>query len=152
MTAAFAVAIVITRHKRDVSMAPAVCLSQLFVLFAVAPLAHPGTVTKADLVLLILLGVGQMGLGLAFLTIGARLIPAVDVALITLLEIPLAPFWVWLATSERPSTTTLVGGVVIIFAVLLQTTRSGQGFGTYSTEWSIDDRAGVTATPSKAGP
>ena len=47
--------------------------------------------TGRDLGLLVLLGVGQMGLGLAFLTVGARLIPAAEVALITLLEVVLGP-------------------------------------------------------------
>jgi drug/metabolite transporter (DMT)-like permease len=122
MTGAFAVGIVITRHKRDVSMAPAVCLAQILVLLAFAPFAHPGTVTKDDVALFILLGVGQMGLGLVFLTIGARLIPALEVALITLLEIPLAVLWVWLATSEQPSPATLMGGGVVVTAVLFQTT------------------------------
>ena len=44
-----------------------------------------------------LLGGGQIGLGLALLTIGARLIPAAQVGLITLLEVVLGPLWVWLA-------------------------------------------------------
>ena len=69
---------------------------------------------------MVILGVGQMGLGLAFLTLGARLIPAAEVALITLLEIVLAPLWVWLTILETPATATLVGGVVLIAAVILQ--------------------------------
>jgi drug/metabolite transporter (DMT)-like permease len=126
MTLAFAVSIVITRHRREVSMAPAICLSQLLVVLAIAPLAHPTTVTERDLALLVLLGVGQMGLGLAFLTVGARLIPAAEVALITLLEIVLGPLWVWIALSERPVLTTIIGGVVVILAVVLQTTQKTQ--------------------------
>jgi drug/metabolite transporter (DMT)-like permease len=124
MTVAFAIAIVITRHRRDVSMAPAVCLSQLLVVLVAAPFAHPGTVSEHDLVFLVLLGVGQMALGLAFLMVGARLIPAAEVALITLLEIILGPLWVWIVVSEEPPRTTLAGGAVVILAVLLQTTQS----------------------------
>ena len=70
--------------------------------------------------MIVALGVGQMGLGLAFLTMGARLIPAAEVALITLLEVVLGPLWVWLAFSERPSTTTLIGGAIVMAAVALQ--------------------------------
>ncbi len=120
MTLSFALSVVITRHRRDISMAPAICLSQVLVLAVVGPFAHPGTVGAQDLVLIILLGVGQIGLGLAFLTVGARLIPAAEVALITLLEVVLGPLWVWLALSERPSTTTLLGGAVVVSAVVLQ--------------------------------
>ena len=120
MTLSFALGLVITRHRRDISMAPAVCLSQVLVLAAFAPFAHPGTVGARDLLLTAALGVGQIGLGLAFLVTGARLIPAAEVALITLLEIVLGPLWVWLALSERPSTTTLAGGAVVVAAVALQ--------------------------------
>jgi drug/metabolite transporter (DMT)-like permease len=120
MMFAFALGVVITRHRRDISMAPAICLSQIFLILAAAPFAEPATIGSRDLLFMIILGVGQMGLGLAFLTLGARLIPAAEVALITLLEIVLAPFWVWLTISETPATATLVGGVVLIAAVILQ--------------------------------
>ena len=122
MTLAFAVTIVITRHRRDISMAPAICLSQLIVLLVSAPFAHPATIGARDLAFLMLIGAGQMGLGLAFLTAGARLIPASEVALITLLEVVLGPLWVWISISETPVVATLVGGAVVILAVLLQTT------------------------------
>jgi drug/metabolite transporter (DMT)-like permease len=120
MAVSFAGTIVITRHQREVSMAPATCLSQVLVFVAAAPFADPGSVDGSDLALLIGLGVGQIGLGLIFLTIGARLIPAAEVALITLLEIVLGPLWVWLALSEQPSATTLVGGAVVLAAVVIQ--------------------------------
>ena len=84
------------------------------------PFAHPGRVDGRNLVLLILLGAGQIGLGLALLSIGARLIPAAEIATITLLEVVLGPLWVWFAVSERPATATLIGGVVVVFGVLLQ--------------------------------
>ena len=125
MTLAFALAVVITRHRRDISMAPAICLSQVLVLVVASPFAHPGSVDAHDLGLILALGVGQMGLGLAFLTIGARLIPAAEVALITLLEVVLGPLWVWLALSERPSAVTLAGGAVVMGAVVLQ--AGGEG-------------------------
>jgi drug/metabolite transporter (DMT)-like permease len=120
MTLSFAFSVVITRHRRDISMAPAICLSQALVLVVVGPFAHPGTVDRTDLLLIVLLGVGQIGLGMAFLTMGARLIPAAEVALITLLEIVLGPLWVWLALSERPGTASLVGGGVVVAAVVVQ--------------------------------
>jgi drug/metabolite transporter (DMT)-like permease len=123
MTVAFAGTIVITRHRRDVSMAPAICLSQLLVFLAAAPFAAPGSVTGRDLGFLLLLGVGQMGLGLAFLTVGARLIPPAEVALITLLEVVLGPLWVWIVDAERPAATALAGGAVVVVAVLLQATE-----------------------------
>jgi drug/metabolite transporter (DMT)-like permease len=125
MTVSFALSVVITRHRRDISMGPAVCLSQVLVFVVTAPFAHPGSIDSRDLVLMVALGIGQSGLGLAFLTIGARLIPAAEVALITLLEVVLGPLWVWWALSERPGTSTLIGGTVVVAAVVLQAREPG---------------------------
>jgi drug/metabolite transporter (DMT)-like permease len=116
----FAGAIVLARHHREVSMAPATCLSQLLVLAVAAPFATPSEVGARDVALLAGLGVGQIGLGLILLSVGARLIPAAEVALITLLEVVLGPLWVWIALSEQPSTATLVGGAIVLGAVLIQ--------------------------------
>jgi drug/metabolite transporter (DMT)-like permease len=120
MALSFAVSIIITRSHRHISMAPAACLAQVLILVFAVPFAHPGSVHGRNLVLLILLGAGQIGLGLALLSIGARLIPAAEIATITLLEVVLGPLWVWMAVSERPSTATLIGGAVVVVGVLLQ--------------------------------
>jgi drug/metabolite transporter (DMT)-like permease len=138
MSLSFAVAIVITRHRRDVSMAPATCLSQLLLLLVAAPLADASSVTRHDLVYLVLLGAVQMGLGLALFTVGARLIAAAEVALITLLEVVLGPLWVWMAFGETPDAATLVGGAVVVVAVIIQI--------------SGDVRLPATARPAEPSP
>jgi drug/metabolite transporter (DMT)-like permease len=122
MALGFAVAIVIARHRRDVSMAPATGLAQLMLLLAAGPVALAGnpSVGVPDALWLALFGAGQIGLGLILLTIGARLVPAAQVALISLLEVVLGPLWVWLAMGERPGAGTLVGGAIVVGAVILQ--------------------------------
>jgi drug/metabolite transporter (DMT)-like permease len=120
---AFAVMIVITRWRHDVSMAPATCLSQVILVVGFLPFASPGEIHGADIGWLAALGIGQIGLGFALLTVGARLIPAAQVGLITLLEVVLGPLWVWLALDEQPSTLTLVGGAIVIAAIVIQTRR-----------------------------
>jgi drug/metabolite transporter (DMT)-like permease len=124
MALSFAFALVITRHRRDVSMAPATCLSQVILVAVFLPFASLGAVGGHDLAVLAGLGAGQIGLGLIFLTLGARLIPAAQVGLITLLEVVLGPLWVWLALDERPGALTLVGGAVVVAAIVLQTRPS----------------------------
>jgi drug/metabolite transporter (DMT)-like permease len=117
----FAIMIVITRWRHDVSMAPATCLSQLILVVAFLPFASPGEIGSGDVFWLAALGIGQIGLGFALLSVGARLIPAAQVGLITLLEVVLGPLWVWLALNERPSTLTFVGGAIVIVAIVIQT-------------------------------
>jgi drug/metabolite transporter (DMT)-like permease len=89
-----------------------------------APFASPDAIGGSDLIWLAALGIGQIGIGFALFTVGARLIPAAQVALITLLETVLGPLWVWLAVGERPSALTLVGGTIVIVAIVIQT-RAG---------------------------
>jgi drug/metabolite transporter (DMT)-like permease len=125
-TLSFAASIVITRHQREISMAPATCLSQLLVLLLAVPFVHPGAAGAKDLVLLALLGAGQIGLGLALMTSGARLIPAAQTALIGLLEVVLGPIWVWLAYAEQPGTATLVGGAIVVVGIVVQTGNLGR--------------------------
>ena len=122
MTAAFAVVIVLTRLRRDVSMLPASCVSQAVVALAWLPFVSFQSATGEDWSLFFVLGTFQVGAGLALLTIAARLLPSAEVAVLSLLEIVLGPIWVWLAYSERPSATTLVGGVIVAAAVVVQAT------------------------------
>jgi drug/metabolite transporter (DMT)-like permease len=117
----FALMIVITRWRHDVSMAPATCVSQAILVAVFLPFASPGEIGGDDLAWLAALGIGQIGVGFALLTTGARLIPAAQVGLITLLEVVLGPVWVWLALDERPTTLTLVGGAIVMVAIVIQT-------------------------------
>jgi drug/metabolite transporter (DMT)-like permease len=122
MTASFAAVIVIARHRREVSLMPATCASQVLLVVLVAPFASFASATRADWTILAALGICQIGLGLALLTVAARLIPPAEVALISLLEIVLGPLWVWLAYDEVPAATTLAGGAIVAVAVVLQAT------------------------------
>jgi drug/metabolite transporter (DMT)-like permease len=124
MTLSFAIVIVIARSRHEVSMLPATCASQALVVVVVAPFATLSSASASDWRIFFLLGVFQMGLGLALLTVGARLLPPAEVALLSLLEVVLGPLWVWLAYGEKPAATTLVGGAVVTVAIVVQATGS----------------------------
>ncbi len=117
MAVTFAVGVVIAGSRTDTSMAPASCLAQVLLVAFLWPMAHLAAVEPRDLFLLALLGAGQMGVGLVLFTLGARLIPASTVALISLLQVVLGPMWVWLGRGEVPAPGTLAGGVIIVTAV-----------------------------------
>ena len=120
MGISFAVMIVLARRHRDVSTTSAMCLATALVTLVALPFAHLA-VTPGDLALLALFGVGQMGLGLVMFTAGVRLIPAADAGLITVLEVILAPIWVWLAFGEDPGTRAVIGGTIVLAAVIAHT-------------------------------
>ena len=98
-------------------MVAAVCVSMLLSTAVTWPLSAPTAVGSPELFYLFLFG-GQMGLGLLLLTIGSRLIPATENALIGTLDTPLSPLWVWLAVDEVPTTAALVGGTIVLGAVI----------------------------------
>lgn len=59
--------------------------------------------------------------GMALFTIGTRSIPASEAGLLALAEVMLAPLWVWLFWNETASRDTLVGGAVLLAAIVLNT-------------------------------
>ena len=59
-----------------------------------------------------------MGLGLLIFTIGSKTLPAAKLTLLALSEVFFAPLWVWLFLNEKIPLQTLVGGAVILFAII----------------------------------
>ena len=118
MTILISAMMVIVRRNRNISMLPAACLSAFLCAVIVAPVSHPLAATAHDFRYLALFGTMQFGLGLLLLTLGTRLVSATRSALIGSLETPLAPAWVWLAVGEVPAAATVVGGLIVLAAIL----------------------------------
>ena len=115
----FSIATVITRRFAHVRMTPATCLGALLAAAFAASQASELAVSGHDMGFLFAFGVVNLGLGLAFFTTGARLVPAAVAALIGTFEPILGPIWVWLVHSEVPSLRTIVGGAVVVTALLI---------------------------------
>ena len=65
-------------------------------------------------------GFFQVGLGFIFITIGAKTTPSAIVGIIMLTEAILGPLWAWVFISETPPLVVLLGGSIVLLAVLLQ--------------------------------
>ena len=63
------------------------------------------------------MGVFQVGAGLILYTLGSRNLPAAELALLSMAEVLLGPFWVWLFLGETASVNTLIGGIVLLAAI-----------------------------------
>lgn len=116
-TVSYAAMMIFIRRGRHVSMVPAVGIQCLVSAAAAAPFAHLGPVSQLPLLPLALFGTCQLGLGLILLSLGMRRVGATQAALISLLDTPLAPLWVWLAFAETPPAATLAGGAIVLGAV-----------------------------------
>ena len=91
-------------------MAAAMCL----------PFVTTLQISGHDLLMAICLGSVQVGLGFILITLGSRSVPAAQVPLLALGETALAPLWVWLIINETPAQNTLIGGALVLAAVLFQ--------------------------------
>ena len=120
MTTAVSATTVVIRKSPHIPMTAAVCLAAFVGSALSAPAASPFSVTGSDLVHLAIFGASQMGLGLILYVAGCRIAPAAAAAVVSSLETPLAPFWVWWAFGELPTLNTLIGGTLILVAVLGQ--------------------------------
>ncbi len=114
-----AVAVVTIRRHRGIAMTPAMSLATLIAALAVLPFASPLQTSLHDLALLTVFGAGQLGLGLALFAFGAPLLPAAQTALLNVLEPIFGPIWVWLLIGERPSQAALIGGGIVLTALLV---------------------------------
>jgi DME family drug/metabolite transporter len=82
-------------------------------------LAQGGLAISArDITMACLSGGVALGLGLPMFNLGHRSVPAARVPLLLMTEIVLAPLWVWIWPGEVPGIATLVGGAVILGAVV----------------------------------
>lgn len=111
-----ALAVVMRKH-REVSMLPAMAASAWLCSLFTLPFAGPLSVGSADLGLIAAFGIVQNGIGLALYTFGAKRIPAVDASLLTALEVPFTPLWVWIFMNEVPSQATQIGGAIVLAAL-----------------------------------
>lgn len=114
----FSIATVITRRFAHVRMVPATCLGTMLAGIFAAGQAASFAAAGADFAWLVIFGAVNLGLGLALFATGARLIPAALAALLGTFEPILGPVWVWLVHGEVPSDRTLVGGGIVLAALL----------------------------------
>ena len=122
----FAVPIVIIRKYPTIDVVSAVLVSALVTACICMPFAQFQGVRGADMWLLVLFGVFEYGVALVIFSLGAKLIPAAQSSLLGLLEVILAPLWVWIFVNEAPSGRTLSGGLLVLLTLVGFTLRSAQ--------------------------
>ena len=121
----FAFYLLILRSKKHIDMIPATGLSGLITFAIAAVMVSDLDISLHDLVICMMLGSFQLGLGFLFLTLGTRFIPAAEVALFSMSESILNPLWVWIGVNEVPSNYTLAGSAVVLVSVIhLQSDRN----------------------------
>ncbi|HET9339205.1 MAG TPA: DMT family transporter [Casimicrobiaceae bacterium] len=107
------------KFHATVDMLPQVMVAGVISIAVAAPLAVPLTATSGDLVVLAIMGCIQLGAGCLLATAASRHLLATELGLLALLEPILGPIWVWALMGEHPGSTALVGGAIVLSAVIV---------------------------------
>lgn len=87
----------------------------------------PIAVSGWDMGVSVGMGMGILAVGMVAYTLGSRVIPAAQLTLLSLVEVLLAPIWVFLVLGETASAATFLGGGVLLAAVSLNAIMGGRG-------------------------
>lgn len=117
MTISVAALATVMRKYRGVPMLPAMAGSAWLCSLMTFWFAAPLSVSAGDMGLIVVFGIVQNAFGLILYTAGSRRVPAADASLLTSLEVPLTPLWVWLILGETPSAATMIGGPIVLAAL-----------------------------------
>jgi len=117
---AFAVNVVILRRmEAHVDMIPTLIVSGLLSMAIMLPLALPLAPTTKDLGLLAIMGVVQLGIGVLMMIRATQVLAAAEVGLLAVLETLFGTFFAWAVVGERPGATALLGGAVVVGALVI---------------------------------
>jgi DME family drug/metabolite transporter len=120
MPISFAILILIVRKFPEVDMIPLQLVAGIFATLIGLAMSPTIIISSNDIFLGFLAGFFQVGFGFIFITIGARSTPSAFVGIIMLTEAVLGPLWAWLFVNENPPIFVLIGGSIVITAVVIQ--------------------------------
>jgi len=116
----FSILVMIIRKNKNLDMVPAIFYSGIFSIIYGLILSESFIFTGHDILMGLLLGVPQLALGFICITIGSRTTPSATIGLLMLTETLFAPIWVWIFLNEIPPLSVLIGGAVIITAIIIK--------------------------------
>jgi drug/metabolite transporter (DMT)-like permease len=119
----FSILVMIIRKNKNLDMVPAIFYSGVFAIIYGLILSESFVFTSHDILMGFFLGVPQLALGFICITIGSRTTPSTTIGLLMLTETLFAPVWVWLFLNEIPPVSVLIGGAVIISAIVLKSSE-----------------------------
>jgi drug/metabolite transporter, DME family len=103
---------------RGGSPATAAAIGNVFAFLAAAPVMFPlGSHGATDWLVILYLGIFQIGLAYSLLSRAIPHVPALEASLLLFLEPALSPLWAWVVHGEYPGPWALLGGALILGAM-----------------------------------
>ena len=113
-----AASLVCTRQARKFDMTPSIALSGLFTALVVSPMANPWEVQSNAMLLLVVLSL-LLTFSFVMFMLGPRYLPAPEVSLMLPIETVTGIALVWWIIGEVPSNESILGGVIIISCLMI---------------------------------
>tara|TARA_Y100000996_G_scaffold345725_1_gene283709 strand:- start:96 stop:965 length:870 start_codon:yes stop_codon:yes gene_type:complete len=120
MPISFAILIIIVRKYPKVDMIPLQLFAGIVAMLIGYFVSTKINISTNDILLAFIAGFFQVGLGFIFITIGAKKTLSATVGILMMTEAVFGPFWAWMFLKETPQLIALIGGSIIIIAVLIQ--------------------------------
>ena len=116
----FSILVMIIRKNKNLDMVPAIFYSGIFSVIYGLILSESFVFSNHDILMGFFLGVPQLAFGFISITIGSRSTSSATIGLLMLTETICAPIWVLLFLNEIPPVSTLIGGFIIILAIIIK--------------------------------
>ena len=120
MPISFAVLIITVRKYPSIDMVPLQLIAGVVAMVIGYLISGKINISMNDIFIGFLAGFFQLGFGFILITIGAKSTPSAVVGIIMLTEAILGPLWAWIFINEIPSFIVLIGGSIVLLAVLIQ--------------------------------
>ena len=118
---AFAIYAVIVRSCRNIDMLPTLILSSLIIMIIGVSMSRGNlNIPILEIALCLFWGGVLSGFANWMFIVASRQLIAGEVTLVMLLEFVLGPFWVWIFVDETPTELTILGGTLVLGAVLIR--------------------------------
>ncbi len=108
------------RVQKDDSALETVWLGNLLTFIIAVPFILQVDISVRDLIIVVILGVFQLGISYIAYANCLKYITALEAILIAVLEPLLNPIWVYIFLGEKPSINAIFGGIIVIVAITLR--------------------------------
>ncbi len=128
----FGLYILLLRHPKSLRLNPAVSVfyGNILIVLLMIPLVFSNLssttqINLKDVLAILFLGIFQIGVAYVLFTDGiSKGVRSLDASIVGFIEPLLNPVWVFLFVGERPSVWAILGGAIIIAAIIFHTVKS----------------------------
>lgn len=129
----FGVYFILLRHPRSLAIknpALSVFYGNILIVLLMLPILYgnpPANIKSNDVLAILFLGIFQIGVAYILFTNGiAKGVRSLDASIVGFIEPLLNPIWVFLFLGEKPSQWAIIGGAIILGAVVFHTIKSSR--------------------------